>query len=124
MPHVVRCGSHHRIDGVPKGSLEVVPYHPVIGLQVADNRLDSRTLAELLPIKLRIRRERDVLLRYLRRIHHQADFEDLLSAFLTDTLTKLCHVYRIHRRTLLEHLLTREVQHARMGTLGRPLSAQ
>ena len=49
MPHVVRYGSHHRIDGVPKGSLEVVPHHPVVGFQVADNRLDSRTLAELLP---------------------------------------------------------------------------
>jgi len=49
MPHIVRCGSHHRIDGIPKGALEVVPHHPVVGFQVADNRLDSRTLAELLP---------------------------------------------------------------------------
>lgn len=49
MPHVVRCGSHHRVDGIPKGALEVVPHHPMVGFQVADNRLDSRTLAELLP---------------------------------------------------------------------------
>ena len=49
MPHVVRCGSHHRIDGITKGSLEVVPHHPVVGFQVADKRLYAGTLAELLP---------------------------------------------------------------------------
>ena len=49
MPNVVRCGSHHRIDGVPKGSLEVVPHHPVVGFQVADYRLNPRTFAELFP---------------------------------------------------------------------------
>lgn len=30
MPHVVRCGSHQGIDGIPKGALEVVPHHPVV----------------------------------------------------------------------------------------------
>lgn len=61
MPHIVGRGCHQGIDGIPKGALEVVPHHPVVGFQVADNRLDSRTFAELLPVKLRIRRERDVL---------------------------------------------------------------
>ena len=44
MPHVVRCGSHHRIDGVPKGALEVVPHHPAVGFQVADNPLDPHSV--------------------------------------------------------------------------------
>ena len=30
MPHIERRGGHHRVDGVPKGPLEVVPYHPVV----------------------------------------------------------------------------------------------
>lgn len=48
MPHIERCSGHHRVDGVPEGALEVVSHHPVVRFQVADNRFDACTLAELL----------------------------------------------------------------------------
>jgi len=49
LPEIERSTSHEQIHGVSNLTLEVIAQHPVIALEVADDRLDGRTTTESHP---------------------------------------------------------------------------